>query len=51
MTSALAPRVTYQGIEGLKVYFAAEIYQGNPYSAFGYFARNTKVLLGVKYEL
>jgi hypothetical protein len=48
---ALAPRVTYQGIDGLKIYLAGEIYEGNPYSAFGYFNRNDKVLVGVRWDL
>ncbi|MDP3154024.1 MAG: hypothetical protein Q8N23_15225 [Archangium sp.] len=48
---SLAPRVTYQGIEGLKLFVAAEFYEGKPWSPFGYFDRNDRVLLGARYEL
>ncbi len=48
---ALSPKVTYQGFDGLKLWLGAEIYEGNPYSAFGYFDRNTKVMFGARYEL
>jgi hypothetical protein len=47
---ALAPRVTWQGVEGLKVWLAAEFYEGTPYGPLGYLGRNDKVLLGVKWE-
>lgn len=48
---ALAPRVTFQAIERLKLYVAGEIYEGNPYSPFGYFSRNDKVVVGARVEL
>jgi hypothetical protein len=43
--------VTYQGIEGLKLFVAAEFYEGKPWSPFGYFDRNDRVLLGARYEI
>jgi hypothetical protein len=51
LSFALSPRVTWQAVEGLKVFVAGEVWSGNPYSPFGYFARNDKVLLGARYEL
>lgn len=51
LSFALAPRVTWQAVEGLKLFLAGEVWSGNPYSPFGYFARNDKVLLGARYEL
>jgi hypothetical protein len=48
---SLAPRVTYQGFEGLKLFVAAEFYEGKPWSPFGYFGRNDRVLLGARYEI
>ena len=48
---SLAPRVTWQGVEGLKVFLAAEFFEGTPWSPFGYFGRNDRVLLGARYEL
>ena len=43
--------VTWQGVEGLKVFLAAEFFEGTPWSPFGYFGRNDRVLLGARYEL
>ncbi len=51
LSFALAPRVTWQAVEGLKVYLAGEVWSGSPYSPLGYFGRNDKVLLGLRYEL
>lgn len=48
---SLAPRVTWQGVEGLKVFLAAEFFEGTPWSPFGYFGRNDRVMLGARYEL
>jgi hypothetical protein len=48
---ALAPRITWKGIDGLEVFLAAEFQEGNPYSPFGYFARNDKFIAGAKYTL
>lgn len=48
---ALGPRVTYQGIDGLKLWLAAELYEGAAWSPFGYTSRNDKILIGARYEL
>jgi hypothetical protein len=49
---ALSPRVAWKGsLEGLEIWLAAEFQEGNPYSPFGYFSRNDKVLLGATYTL
>ena len=48
---SLAPRVTYQGIERLKLFVSAEFFEGKPWSPFGYFGRNDRVMLGARYEL
>ncbi len=48
---SVAPRGTWQAVEGLKVFLAAEFYEGTPWSPFGYFGRNDRVLLGARYEL
>jgi hypothetical protein len=48
---AVAPSVTWLGVDGLRLWVAAEFYEGNPYSAFGYFGRNNKVLLGARWDL
>lgn len=48
---SISPRVTYQGVEGLKVFLTAEFFEGNPWSPFGYFGRNDRVLLGARYDL
>ncbi len=48
---ALAPRVTWQQVEGVKLWLAAEIYAGPRWSPLGYFSRNGKVLLGARWEL
>ena len=48
---SLAPRVTYQGIDGLKLSLAAEFFEGTPWSPFGYFGRNDRIMLGARYEI
>lgn len=48
---SLAPRVTYQGVEGLKLYLTAEIFEGTPWSPFGYFGRNDRIIVGARYDL
>ncbi len=48
---SLGPRVTYQAIDGLKIWLSAEVYEGVAWSAFGYFSRNDKVVLGVRYDV
>lgn len=47
----LAPRVTFQGIDKLKIWLAAELFEGSPYSPLGYFGRNDQIVLGARYEL
>lgn len=47
---SIAPRVTWQAVDGLKVFAAAEFFEGNPWSPFGYFSRNDRVLLGARYD-
>lgn len=44
------PRVTFQAIEGFKLWLAADLYAGTSYSPFGYFSRNNKVVLGARYD-
>ena len=51
LSFSLAPRVTWQAIEGLKVFAAAEFFEGNPWSPFGYFGRNDRILIGARYEI
>lgn len=47
---ALAPRVVFQGVDGLEVFLAAEFFEGSPWSPFGYFSRNDKVVLGATWR-
>ena len=47
----LGPRVTFQAIDRLKIWLAGEIYSGPSYSPFGYYSRNSKVVLGVRYDI
>ena len=51
LSFALGPRISWQAVEGLKVFVAGEVWAGNAYSVFGYFGRNDKVLIGARYEL
>jgi hypothetical protein len=48
---SISPRVTWQAVEGLKVFASAEFFEGTPWSPFGYFNRNDRVLVGARYEL
>lgn len=48
---SIAPRVSWRGVEGLDVFLSAEFFEGTPWSPFGYFGRNDRVLLGARYEL
>lgn len=48
---AIGPRVTFQAIEGLKLWLAAELYEGSAWSAFGYYSRNDKVIFGARYDV
>lgn len=43
---AISPKVAWLGVEGLELFAGAEFYEGPPYSAFGYFGRNDRVVLG-----
>lgn len=45
------PRVTFQAIDRLKIWLAAEMYEGPGYSPFGYYSRNDKVVLGARYDI
>jgi hypothetical protein len=45
---AMAPKVSWEVSAGLRVYAAAELYVGQPWTPFGYFGRNGQVLLGVR---
>lgn len=51
LSFAVGPKVTWQGVAGLKVWLAAEFFEGAQFSPFGFFSRNDKVLLGARYEL
>ena len=48
---AMAPRITYQGVDRLKVWLGAEFYEGPAFSPLGYFGRNDKVALGARVDL
>lgn len=48
---ALAPKVLYRPVERLSVWLAAELFVGPPLSPFGYFDRNDRIALGVRWEL
>ncbi len=48
---SLSPRVTWQGVDKLKVWIAAEFFEGSPYSPLGYFGRNDQIVAGARYEL
>jgi hypothetical protein len=43
---AIAPKVTFQGVDGLSIWVTAEFYEGSSYSPLGYFGRNDKVVVG-----
>ncbi len=51
LSFSIAPRVSWQPVEGLKVFLSAELFEGRPWTPFGYFDRNDRVLAGVRYEL
>ena len=46
---ALGPKVTWRGFDKLELALAAEFQEGNPYSPFGYFSRNDRFWLWVRY--
>ncbi len=45
----LAPRLTFQGVDRLKVWIGGEFFEGSPYSPLGYFGRNDQVSVGARY--
>jgi len=47
----LAPRLSFLGVEKLKVWIGADFFEGSPYSPLGYFGRNDQVQVGARYEL
>ena len=47
----LAPRLTFQGIDKLKLWIAADFFEGSPYSPLGYFGRNDQIAVGARVEL
>ncbi len=48
---ALAPKVSYRPVERLSIWLAGELFAGPPLSPFGYFDRNDRLALGVRWEL
>lgn len=51
LSFAVGPRVTWQGFDSLKLWLAAEFFEGTSFSPFGYLSRNDKVMIGARYEL
>ncbi|MBL8920027.1 MAG: hypothetical protein JNJ54_14275 [Myxococcaceae bacterium] len=51
LSFAIGPRVTWQGFDSLKLWLAAEVFEGASFSPFGYLSRNDKVMIGARYEL
>lgn len=51
LSFSVAPRVTWKGVENLELFLSAEFFEGRPWTPFGYFGRNDRVLLGARYEL
>lgn len=47
---ALAPRIAWLGVDGLKVWLGAELFQGPTYSPLGYYRRNDQLLLGASWS-
>lgn len=47
----LAPRITFLGVDRLKLWVGADFFEGSPYSPLGYFGRNDQVSVGARYEL
>lgn len=50
-SGALSGRLTYRPIERLSLWVAGELFAGPPLSAFGYFTRNDRVVVGARLEL
>ena len=48
---ALAPRATYLGWAGARLWLGAEFYQGPTFSPLGYYRRNNQVLAGAQFDL
>ncbi len=51
LSFSLSPRASYAVVTGLKLFVAGEVFHGTPWSPFGYFDRNDRVLFGARYEL
>ncbi len=47
---ALAPRLTYRGVDGLELWLSAEVYEGPAWSPLGYYGRNDRVVVGARYD-
>jgi hypothetical protein len=47
---AIAPRITFQGVDNLGIWVTAEFYEGSPWSPIGYFGRNDKVVVGFTWK-
>lgn len=47
----LAPRLTFRGVDKLRIWIGADIYEGSAYSPLGYFGRNDQIAVGARYEL
>ena len=47
----LAPRITFKGVDKLKLWVGVDIFEGSPYSPLGYFGRNDQLVVGARYEL
>jgi hypothetical protein len=50
LSVAIGPKVSWEIVSGLRVFAAAEFYAGQAWTPFGYFGRNDKVLVGVRYD-
>ncbi len=48
---AIGPKVSWLGVESLKLWLAAEVFEGSSFSPFGYLSRNDKIMIGARYEL
>ncbi|MEW5740559.1 MAG: hypothetical protein AB1938_16645 [Myxococcota bacterium] len=51
LSLAVGPRVSWEAFTGFRVFAGAEFYVGKSWTPFGYFGRNDKVLVGVRYDL
>jgi len=51
LSAAFGTKVSWEAFTGFRVFGAAEFYLGKEWAPFGYFSRNGKVLVGVRYDL